>query len=210
MIYILNIFRIIFWLLTIYFYYPVLIWSFQIIYWFIFNIIVWILFLIYLLLWFNVWKWNQVRFFKWKTLIFSYLYFIWINVLYYFLIKWKSQPHIDWLFEVIFYLTHPFFNSIFLIFENIMLLNNININFKNLKWNYIYNIQKISILMQIIILFLITIFTWKYFLFWNESDYDLFWLNLILLTWFNILIVLYIIFISLYSYFKLKNKNKKL
>lgn len=169
----------------------------------------WILQTIYIILFFPYFllkfyfllKWDIKNIFKFSFLIFTFLFFILLNWLFYYLV-WKIP------FEYIDFISHPFFNSIFLIFESFYLFYVMKTYFNISKMKKLLNIQKISILIQILILSLITTFTWKYFLFWIDSSLKLYILNLILLTWFNVLIVLYIIIISLYSYSKIKKSDQ--
>lgn len=169
----------------------------------------WILQTIYIILFFPYFllkfyfllKWDIKNIFKFSFLMFTFLFFILLNWLFYYLV-WKIP------FEYIGFISHPFFNSIFLIFESFYLFYVMKTYFNISKMKKLLNIQKISILIQILILSLITTFTWKYFLFWIDSSLKLYILNLILLTWFNVLIVLYIIIISLYSYSKIKKSDQ--
>ena len=171
--------------------------------WFqILQIIFIILFLSYFLLKFYfILNWNIKNVFKYSFLIFSFLFFILFNWLDYYFFE-------HWSFEYIEDITHPFFNSIFFIFESFYLFFIMKTYFNISKFKKILNIQKISIYIQIIVLILVSIFTWKYFLFWIDSSYGLYELNIILLSWLNILIVLYIIIVSLYSYSKIKKSNQ--
>lgn len=169
----------------------------------------WILQTIYIILFFPhfllkfyfILKWDIKNIFKFSFLIFTFLFFILLNWLFYYLV-WKIP------FEYIDFISHPFFNSIFLIFESFYLFFIMKTYFNISKMKKLLNIQKISILIQIIILSLITTFTWKYFLFWIDSSLKLYISNIILLTWFNTLIVLYIIIVSLYSYSKIKKSDQ--
>lgn len=162
-----------------------------------------ILFWFYFLLKFYfILKWNIKNIFKFSFLIFSSLFFILFNWLDYYFFWDRSIKYIE---EDI---THPFFNSIFFIFESFFLFLVMKSYFNIFEFKKLLNFQKISIYIQIIILILVSIFTWKYFLFWIDSSYDLYELNIILLSWLNVLIVLYIIIISLYSYSKIKKSDQ--
>lgn len=163
---------------------------------------IFILFLSYFLLKFYfILKWNIKNIFKFSFLIFSSLFFILFNWLDYYFFWDRSITYIE-------DITHPFFNSIFFIFESFFLFLVMKSYFNIFEFKKLLNFQKISIYIQIIVLILISIFTWKYFLFWIDSSYDFYELNIILLSWLNVLILLYIIIVSLYSYFKLKKIKK--
>lgn len=161
-----------------------------------------ILFWFYFLLKFYfILQWNIKNIFKFSFLIFSSLFFILFNWLDYYFFEHRS---IDYIEEI----THPFFNSIFFIFESFFLFFIMKTYFNISKFKKILNFQKISIFIQIIVLILISTFTWKNFLFWIDSSHKIYQLNVVLLSWLNTLIVLYIIIVSLYSYSKIKKSDQ--
>lgn len=143
------------------------------------------------------------------TNYFYYFIFVLFSSLFFILFNWLDYYFFwDRSFTDIEEITHPFFNSIFFIFESFFLFLVVKSYFNIFEFKKLLNFQKISIYIQIIVLILISIFTWKYFLFWIDSSYDLYELNVVLLSWLNTLIVLYIIIVSLYSYSKIKKSDQ--
>ena len=112
-----------------------------------------ILFWFYFLLKFYfILKWNIKNIFKFSFLIFSSLFFILFNWLDYYFFWDRSIKYIE---EDI---THPFFNSIFFIFESFFLFLVMKSYFNIFEFKKLLNFQKISIYIQIIILILVSIY----------------------------------------------------